>query len=126
MGKLLYGTSGIEIEFDDRTLTHLQIVIAAKLRRKESFFFSWKDDPAIGDGRSSIWLDSSIPLYFKFAGGRVPSINREWLDILTASSNGSGGLQFTEEPGANGNGNGNGHNGNGNGHNGASGPATVR
>jgi hypothetical protein len=124
MGKLLYGTSGIEIEFDDRTLTHLQIVIAAKLRRKESFFFSWKDDPAIGDGRSSIWLDSSIPLYFKFAGGRVPSINREWLDILTASSNGSGGLQFTEEPGAPGtNGNGN---GNGNGHGGAAGPATVR
>jgi hypothetical protein len=119
MGKLLYGTSSIEIEFDDRTLTHLQIVIAAKLRRKESFFFSWKDDPAIGDGRSSIWLDSSIPLYFKFAGGRVPSINREWLEILTQSSNGSGGLQFTEEPGPNG---GNG----GNGHGGASGPATVR
>jgi len=124
MGKLLYGSSTIEIEFDDRTLTHLQIVIAAKLRRKESFFFSWKDDPAIGDGRSSIWLDASIPLYFKFAGGRVPSINREWLDILTASSNGSGGLQFTEEPG-NGNGSSNG-NGNGNGHGGASGPATVR
>ncbi|WP_290802840.1 ATP-dependent DNA ligase [Herbiconiux sp.] len=122
MGKLLYGSSTIEIEFDDRTLTHLQIVIAAKLRRKESFFFSWKDDPAIGDGRSSIWLDSSIPLYFKFAGGRVPSINREWLDILTASSNGSGGLQFTEEPGS---GNGS-SNGNGNGHGGASGPATVR
>ncbi|WP_440708084.1 DUF7882 family protein [Herbiconiux sp. YIM B11900] len=130
MGKLLYGASNIEIEFDDRTLTHLQIVIAAKLRRKESFFFSWKDDPAIGDGRSSIWLDASIPLYFKFAGGRVPSINREWLDILTASSNGSGGLQFTEEPGAahaTGNGgNGSGNSGNGNGHGGASGPATVR
>ncbi len=124
MGKLLYGTSGIEIEFDDRTLTHLQIVIAAKLRRKESFFFSWKDDPAIGDGRSSIWLDSAIPLYFKFAGGRVPSINREWLDVLTASSNRSGGLQFTEEPGSPAAGNGNGHNGNG--HGGASGPATVR
>jgi len=125
MGKLLYGSSGIEIEFDDRTLTHLQIVIAAKLRRKESFFFSWKDDPAIGDGRSSIWLDSSIPLYFKFAGGRVPSINREWLDILTASSNGSGGLQFTEEPGT-GSSNGGAANGAGAAHGGASGPATVR
>ena len=123
MGKLLYGTSGTEIEFDDRTLTHLQIVIAAKLRRKESFFFSWKDDPAVGDGRSSIWLDSSIPLYFKFAGGRVPSINREWLDTLTASSNGSGGLQFTEEP----SGSAGPAGAAGNGHGGASGgPATVR
>ncbi|WP_378147964.1 ATP-dependent DNA ligase [Cnuibacter sp. UC19_7] len=98
MGKLIYGSSGIEIEFDDRTLTHLQIVIAAKLRRRESFFFSWKDDPAVGDGRSSIWLDASIPLYFKYAGGRVPAINRDWLEVLTASSNGSGGLQFSEEP----------------------------
>jgi hypothetical protein len=115
MGKLLYGSSAIEIEFDDRALTHLQIVIAAKLRRKESFFFSWRDDPAVGDGRSSIWLDSSIPLYFKFAGGRIPSVNREWLDVLTASSNGSGGLQFSEEP-----------SGNGTPRNGASGPATVR
>ncbi|MEF2975639.1 hypothetical protein V3W46_00275 [Subtercola sp. YIM 133946] len=54
MGKLVYGDSGTEIEFDDRVLTHLQIVIGAKLRRRESFFFSWKDDPAVGDGRSSI------------------------------------------------------------------------
>ncbi|PPG99373.1 hypothetical protein C5C33_17935, partial [Rathayibacter sp. AY1H3] len=70
MGKLLYGASGVEIEFDDRTLTHVQIVIANKLRRRESFFFSWRDDPAVGDGRSSIWLDPSVPLYFKYFGGR--------------------------------------------------------
>lgn len=98
MGKLIYGSPGVEIEFDDRALTHLQIVISAKLRRRESFFFSWKDDPAIGDGRSSIWLDASIPLYFKYAGGRMPAINREWLEVLTSSSNGSGGLQFSDEP----------------------------
>ena len=98
MGKLIYGNSGIEIEFDDRTLTHLQIVIAAKLRRRESFFFSWKDDPAVDNGRSSSWLDAYIPLYFKYAGGRVPTINRDSLEVLTASSNGIGGLQFSEEP----------------------------
>jgi hypothetical protein len=98
MGKLLYGDSDIEIEFDDRALTHLQIVIGAKLRRGESFFFSWKDDPAIGDGRSSIWLDKSVPLYFKFFGGKMPTLNREWLEVLTSSANSGQGLIFSEEP----------------------------
>ena len=98
MGSLIYGTSSIEIEFDDRTLEHLQIVIATKLRRRESFFFSWRDTQKVGDGRSSIWLDPGIPLYFKYSGGRVPTINREWLAELTTSSNSSSGLVLTDEP----------------------------
>jgi hypothetical protein len=99
MGKLLYGDSEIEIEFDDRALTHIQIVIGAKLRRGESFFFSWKDDLSVGAGRSSVWLDKSIPLYFKFSGGKVPTLNREWLSILADSANSGQGLVFTTEPG---------------------------
>ncbi|SMQ74980.1 hypothetical protein [Agreia sp. VKM Ac-1783] len=43
MGKLIYGDAEIEIEFDDRALTHVQLVLGSKLRRGESFFFSWKD-----------------------------------------------------------------------------------
>ena len=62
MGKILYGDSGVEIIFDDRAMAHLQLVIGAKLRRGEGFFFSWKDDPSVGDGRSSVWLDAGIPL----------------------------------------------------------------
>ncbi|TIH35657.1 ATP-dependent DNA ligase [Subtercola vilae] len=99
MGKLVYGDSGTEIEFDDRVLTHLQIVIGAKLRRRESFFFSWKDDPAVGDGRSSIWLDSSVPLYFRYSASKVPVINREWITVMTSSANSGAGLTFIEEPG---------------------------
>ena len=97
MGKLLYGMSGIEIGFDDRVLAHLQVVIGAKLRRNESFYFSWRDDPAIGDGRSTIWLSDSIPLYFKYSGGRAISLNREWIESLVASSNSGQGLQLSEE-----------------------------
>ena len=59
MGKMLYSDSDIVIEFDDRALTHLQLVIGAKLRRHESFFFSWGDAKAVGSGRSSIWMDSA-------------------------------------------------------------------
>ena len=99
MGKLLYGSSKLEIEFDDRVLAHLQIVIGAKLRRGESFFFSWRDDPAIGDGRSSIWLETSIPLYFRFSTPERHQLNREWLEQLTQSANQTQGLFLTVEPG---------------------------
>ena len=98
MGKILYGDSGIEVVFDDRAMAHLQLVIGAKLRRNESFFFSWKDDISVGDGRSSIWLSSSIPLYFRYSGSKPVSINREWLEILTQSANSTVGLQFSAEP----------------------------
>ena len=81
-------------------MAHLQMVSAAKLRRGESFFFSWKDDPSVGDGRSSIWLDSSIPLYFQDSGCRPVSINRDWLENLTHSAHSAQGLQFTNEPNA--------------------------
>lgn len=97
VGKLLYGSSGVEIGFDDRVLAHLQVVIGAKLRRGESFYFSWRDDPNVGDGRSTIWLSDSIPLYFKYSGGKMPSLNREWLENLVASSNSGQGLQLSDE-----------------------------
>lgn len=98
MGKILYGDSGIEVVFDDRSMAHLQLVIGAKLRRGESFFFSWKDDPSVGDGRSSIWLSFAIPLYFRYSGSKPVTINRDWLEILTLSANSTTGLQFTPEP----------------------------
>jgi hypothetical protein len=99
MGTLSYGSPSTEISFDDRALTHLQIVITAKLRRHESFIFSWVDAPSAGSGRSSIWLDPSIPMTYRFTGSRVPNINRDWIDALMASANSGMGLMFTSEPG---------------------------
>ncbi|MGO4536793.1 DUF7882 family protein [Leifsonia sp. 2MCAF36] len=90
MGSLRYGS--VTVEFDDRVLTHLQIVIVNKLRRRESFAMSWRDSNAVGDGRSAIWIDPTIPLYFKFDGSRVPEIDRGWLAELSASADSSMGL----------------------------------
>jgi hypothetical protein len=92
----MYGES-VRATFDDRVLAHLQIVVGLKLRRNEGFFLSWHDPDGEGAGRNSIWIDSSIPLIFRYNGGRMPKINREWLEILTTSSNSSGGLQLTDE-----------------------------
>ena len=99
MGKLIYARSELEIDIADRALLHLQLVIGAKLRRGESFFFSWKEDVSVGSGRSSIWLTPALPLYFRFLDSNLGPINREWLDLLSASANSGQGLVYTEEPG---------------------------
>lgn len=97
MGRLSYGST-LEADFDDRTLAHLQIVIGSKLGRNESFYFSWKDASGIGDGRTSIWLHPSIPLRFKYFGGRAPAINAEWVRRLLDDSYRSTGLRVLPEP----------------------------
>jgi hypothetical protein len=99
VGKILYGHAKIEIDVEDRALAHLQIVIGLKIRRKESFFFSWREDTATGAGRGSIWIDPAVPLYFKYLKTGVPQINRDWIDALVRSSQSTGGLMFLEEPG---------------------------
>lgn len=99
MGKLLYGDSGLVIDFDDRALAHLQVVIGAKLRRHEAFYFSWRNETSVGSGRCTLWLDHSIPLYFKYASSDRPSINRAWIDELAVSANQPQGLFLSAEPG---------------------------
>jgi hypothetical protein len=98
MGTFIYGSPGITIDFDDRALTHIQVVIMAKLRRHESFAFSWANEPDKGSGRNSIWLDPSIPLLFRYFGSRPPEINRQWLNELQQSADSGTGLVFTPEP----------------------------
>lgn len=95
MGSLTYDR--VTVEFDDRILAHLQIVIVQKLRRGESFLLSWRNAAEAGDGRSSAWLHPAIPLYFKFSGGQPPTINPLWLAQLTRSANSSQGLVATGE-----------------------------
>jgi hypothetical protein len=95
MGTLSYDR--VVVEFDDRILTHLQVVIVQKLRRGESFLFSWRNAVEVGAGRSSAWLHPAIPLYFKFTGGHAPSLNPEWIAQLTRSANSPQGLIATNE-----------------------------
>lgn len=102
MGKLMYGAGALEVEFDDRALLHLEIVIANKLRLGESFMFTWKDDNSVGNGRSTVWMDRAIPLHFKFYGSKVPTVNPRWLEELSASANSGTGLLLSPEPSGNG------------------------
>jgi hypothetical protein len=97
MGSISY--DGLVVVVDDRTLTHLQIVIVNKLRRGEAFLMSWKDSHDVGSGRSAIWLHPQVLIYFKFDGSRVPAINERWLHELADSAESSRGLIVTTETG---------------------------
>lgn len=86
MGQLHYGNSDTRIEIPDRLLAHLKVVIATKLRRNESFMMSWTAD----DGRSSIWLQPSIPLRFVFETADMEVLNpvavRDMANAATSSA----------------------------------------
>lgn len=97
MGTISY--DGIVVKIDDRTLTHLQIVIVNKLRRGDTFLMSWRDATEAGSGRSSIWLHPYVLVHFTFDGSRVPAINQRWLAELTESADSSRGLIVTAEHG---------------------------
>jgi hypothetical protein len=96
MGSITY--DGTVVEFDDRLLAHLQIVIVQKFRAGDRFLMSWLDPLSEGDGRSALWLTPDFPMHFKFLGSRVPQIDREWLDrLMVAASSGSGLIVVDEQ-----------------------------
>jgi hypothetical protein len=97
VGTLSYDSS-YKAEFDDRVLAHLQIVIGAKLRRGESFHFSWRNEQVTGQGRTTIWLHPTVPLIYSYLGSRTPTINRHWIEALMTSANSVAGLQIVPEP----------------------------
>lgn len=97
MGKFVFEQQ-TRIDFEDRLLAHLQIVITAKLRRGESFTFTWRDDASIGNGRTTIWVHPRSVILFKFYGSRRPSLSKAWLDALTHTANSPDGLYVVPEP----------------------------
>jgi hypothetical protein len=96
LGTLYYGDARHPIAIDDRSLAHVKVVIINKLRRNESFSFSWAH--ADRNGRSTIWLSPSISLHFEFEGGRAPALNRQWLEELAQVASSTAGLVLSDEP----------------------------
>lgn len=97
MGKFSYDHT-VKVDFDDRVMAHLQIVIGAKFRRAESFYFSWIDDDSIGDGRTTVWMHPTMPVTFKYYGKKPAHINRAWVESMMLTANTPAGLVITPEP----------------------------
>jgi hypothetical protein len=91
MGYLFYGNTAEPIEIPDRLLAHLKVVVATKLRRSESFTLSWRHTEDIPGGRSTIWLQPSIPLRFVFHSDSE-TLDPELLTRLAHAANTSQGL----------------------------------
>lgn len=94
MGTIYYGGSATPIHIDDRALAHLKVVIAAKLRRNESFTVSWRHPDDQPRGRSTLWLHPSIPMRFVFDDPEPAQLNRAWIEELASSANSSGGIML--------------------------------
>ncbi|MBN9153681.1 MAG: ATP-dependent DNA ligase [Microbacterium sp.] len=97
MGKFVYN-GNVKVEFEDRLLAHLQVAIVNKLRRGESFQFTWRDDSSTGGGRTSIWVNPQSSLIYKFYGSRPPALNPAWLEALAFVANSPAGLHVVPEP----------------------------
>lgn len=94
MGLLHYGSPPESFEIDDRALTHVELVVVAKLRRGESFALTVDRD---GGGRDTLWIASAATLRFSI-DEPASEINREWLEALMDSANTTAGLKITPEP----------------------------
>lgn len=92
MGQLYYGDSGEPIDIPDRLLAHLKVVITTKLRRAESFTLTWRHLEGTGRGRSSLWLQESIPLRFVFETAEPEQLDPAWLQDMANKASSSSGL----------------------------------
>jgi hypothetical protein len=97
MGRFVYGFTGQEYEFDDRTLSHVKMAIVTKLRRHESFLLNWQIPAENGGGRMSLWISREIPMAFIFSGSRPPRLNERWMEALLHTSQRTGGMVIMSE-----------------------------
>ncbi len=100
MGLLYYGADPTPTEIPDRLLAHIKVVIATKLRRNESFTLSWRHPENAAGGRTTLWMQPSIPLRFVFEDPEPEALDPELLRDLATKANSSAGvsLAWEEEP----------------------------
>lgn len=95
MGTLHYGSTPASFPIDDRTLAHIELVVLAKLRRRESLSLALTDQAT--SYRQAMWISPDVELRFEY-GGPMPEINRAWLQELIDTANSPGGLRVLPEP----------------------------
>lgn len=97
MGTLEYVASQHIAEIDDRTLTHLQIVICSKLRRDERFTLRLSPEDGYSGPVTVLWMTSTLPLIFTFTAPARHVINPAWLHLLADAAASNAGLWLIPE-----------------------------
>lgn len=93
MGKLFYGSDPQPIEIDDRLLQYLQVVTSTKLRRSESFTFTWTD-AAASHARTTLWIQTAIPLRVLYVSPEAERLSGAYLRQLADQAAMSSGLML--------------------------------
>lgn len=94
MGFLYYGSESQPVEIPDRVLAHLKVVATTKLRRGESFTVTWRHATGAPEGRTSIWMQPSIPLRFVFDEPESEQLDPAYLQTLANAANSANGLMI--------------------------------
>lgn len=92
MGQLFYGNAIDSIEIPDRLLAHIKVLAATKLRRSESFTMTWKHGENEPGGRSTIWMQPSIPLRFVFDSSEPEALDSVVLTEMARAAGSASGL----------------------------------
>ncbi|QNA91725.1 MULTISPECIES: hypothetical protein [unclassified Microbacterium] len=92
MGRLRYDGTSEPILIEDKTLAHLKIVIATKLRRQESFMMTWRPVGGGVDKRATVWIHPAIPLQFGFEDAEHPPVDARLVAEMMQSLNATGEL----------------------------------
>ncbi|KJQ53373.1 DUF7882 family protein [Microbacterium sp. SA39] len=92
MGRLRYDGTSEPILIEDKTLAHLKIVIATKLRRQESFMMTWRPIDHAVDQRATVWIHPAIPLQFGFDSADPPPVDPHLIADMMKALNATGEL----------------------------------
>ncbi|MCC4908059.1 hypothetical protein [Microbacterium sp. cx-59] len=92
MGDLFYGNGSKSIAIPDTLLAHVKVVVSTKLRRNEAFTLSWRHSGADVPGRTTLWIQPSIPLRFVFESPEPEVLNSALLKDMAQQANSSSGL----------------------------------
>lgn len=92
MAHLYYGADARPAEIPDHVLAHVKVVAATKLRRGESFLLTWRHGGEEGEGRTSLWMQPSIPLRFVFENAEPETLDAEYLRQLANEATSSRGI----------------------------------
>lgn len=98
MGTLIYGQTAVKATFEDRMLAHLRAVIVNKLRRGESFLFTWTSETKGFKEQHSAWMHPAVALSFTLDAASAAPLNQEWLALLAEAANSTSGLGPHREP----------------------------
>jgi hypothetical protein len=97
MGILTYSRDAVAVYLDDRTLAHLHIAMAAKLREGSAFVITGLASIA-RNARDAVVIEPRSPLQLTYTERADLSLNPRWLDAIRAASAKSLGIVLVSEP----------------------------